>query len=365
VTILHVIAPGAAGGAEGVVRALAMGHRRMGHSTAVAAILSRRDVDHPFLSGLDRAGVLVAPVRLASRAYVAERREVAELIRRVGPDVVHTHGYRADVVDGAAARRHGIPAVSTVHGFTGGGWKNLAYERLQLRCLRRFDAVVAVSRPLAKQLEAAGIGRDRIRVVQNALPRCGTHAAPADARRRLGVHDGIFHVGWVGRLSREKGIDLLLDALAELTDVRLVVSVIGDGPQRQALQRRARELRLDGQILWHGVIPEAARLLSAFDLFVLSSRTEGTPLVLGEAIDAGVPVAAFRVGGVPGILAEDEAFLVQPEDPTALALAIRRAHDEPGTARERARLARRSRALRFDADTWLRRHLEIYGEVSR
>src|SRR5713101_3623616 len=91
-----------------------------------------------------------------------------ELGRRLRPAVVHTHGYRPDVVDAGAARRLGIPTVTTVHGFTGGGWKNRFYERVQRRSHRRFDAVVAVSRPLVEQLLRDGVPPRRLHLVQNA-----------------------------------------------------------------------------------------------------------------------------------------------------------------------------------------------------
>src|SRR5437879_12795654 len=96
------------------------------------------------------------------RAYWRERRAVAALCRRIRPDVIHTHGYRPDVVDASVARRLGIPVVTTVHGFTGGGWKNRCYEWLQRRAFRRCDAVVAVCRTLVVGLARGGVPRGRL-----------------------------------------------------------------------------------------------------------------------------------------------------------------------------------------------------------
>ena len=93
---------------------------------------------------------------MPGRAYLRERAAIARLLREVRPDVVHTHGYRPDVLDAGVARGQGIAVVTTVHGFTGGGWKNRVYEWLQCRAFRRFDAVVAVSRPLVGLLERRG-----------------------------------------------------------------------------------------------------------------------------------------------------------------------------------------------------------------
>src|SRR2546429_211481 len=85
------------------------------------------------------------------------QRGVAAACNRLRPTIVHTDGYRPDVVDASVARRRGIPTVTTVHGFTGGGWKNGLYERLQRRAFRRLDAVVAASEPLKAQLTRAGV----------------------------------------------------------------------------------------------------------------------------------------------------------------------------------------------------------------
>src|SRR6267143_334299 len=121
-TVLHVTAPAQFGGLERVVEALAGGQRRAGHSVHVALVLDDNVGDHELAQALRRAGVAVEPLPLPARAYRRERAAIAELCRRLRPSVVHTHGYRSDVVDGAVPPRLGIPVVSTVHGFTGGGW---------------------------------------------------------------------------------------------------------------------------------------------------------------------------------------------------------------------------------------------------
>src|SRR6266566_158231 len=145
----------------------------------------------------------------------------------------------------------------------------------------------------------------------------------ATPRRPLGIPRDGFVVGWVGRLSHEKGPDVLLDAIPHLRDVPLGVSVVGTGAQRAALQERARDLGLNGRVRWHGVVPDADRLFPAFDVFVLSSRTEGTPVVLFEAMAANVPIVTTGVGGVPDVVSPAEAALVRSEDPVALAAEIR------------------------------------------
>src|SRR5205823_2230096 len=188
------------GGAERVVHALAIGRHRAGLGVRVVAVLASGADRHPFLAPLEQAGVETIPLRVHPRAYVRERTAIADLCRRLRPDVVHTHGYHVDVVDAGAARRAGVPTVTTVHGFTGGDWKSWIYERLARRAFRRFDAVVAVSRPLARDLERGGVPAARLHMVPNASPANDLPPLPRDqARAGLAVPNGRFHVGWVGR----------------------------------------------------------------------------------------------------------------------------------------------------------------------
>jgi glycosyltransferase involved in cell wall biosynthesis len=133
---------------------------------------------------------------------------------------------------------------------------------------------------------------------------------------------------------------------------------------RRSLDAQAGALGLNGRIRWHGVVPDSARVLGAFDVCVLSSRTEGTPMVLFEAMAAGVPVVATAVGGVPDVVSSREAVLVPSDDPVVLADRIRDLYDNAGPARERARAARARLERDFAVAPWLARYEAIYREVA-
>jgi glycosyltransferase involved in cell wall biosynthesis len=255
--------------------------------------------------------------------------------------------------------------VTTLHGFTGGGWRNRLYERLQRRSVRRFDAVVAVSRPLAQFLVREGVPAERIHVVPNAWEASGTLMRRDVARRALGIPEDGFHIGWVGRLTREKGADVLIDALAPLSDLPIVGSFVGEGPERATLEARAVARGLGGRVKWHGMIVDAARLFAAFDLFVLSSRTEGTPITLFEAMAAGVPVVATAVGGVPDVVSSAEALLVPPGDPALLSSAIRVALLDRAGAQARAADARVRLDRAFALRPWVASYEAVYRSVLR
>ncbi len=358
--VLHVVAPGQIGGIERVVQLLTHQQARAGDQVHVAAVLDRATPDNPLLADLEAGGVTVHPIVLPERAYWRERAAIRQLARTLRPGVVHTHGYRPDIVDAGVARRLGIPTVSTVHGFSGGDWKNRLYERLQERAFRRFDAVVAVSRPMAARLIRDRVSPERVHIVQNAWHETAQPLDRARARRALGLPDAEFIVGWAGRLSGEKGPDVLLDALVHLRDLPIRASVLGDGREQSALRARARQLDVERCVRWHGIVPDAGRHFAAFDVFVLSSRTEGTPMVLLEAMAAGVPIVATRAGGVPDMLSSAEALLVPAEDPVALAAAVRAVRGDPEAAAARARAASARLARDFRVEPWVARYRMVY-----
>jgi glycosyltransferase involved in cell wall biosynthesis len=363
--VLHVAAPGQIGGLERVVQLLTHEQARAGDEVHVAAVLDRAAPDNPLLADLAAGGVTVHPIVLPGRAYWRERAAIRALGRSLRPAVVHTHGYRPDIVDAGAARRLGIPTVTTVHGFSGGDWKNRLYERLQQRAFRRFDAVVAVSRPMAARLIRERVPSERVHVVQNAWHETGLPHDRPRARRMLGLPDDGFLVGWAGRLSAEKGPDVLLDALVHLRDLPIDASVLGQGREQASLVARAQRLGVDRHVRWHGIVPDAARHLAAFDVFVLSSRTEGTPIVLLEAMAAGVPIVATGVGGVPDMLSPTEALLVPADDPVALAAAVRAVRGDPEAAAARARAARERLARDFRVGPWVARYRLVYEHAER
>jgi glycosyltransferase involved in cell wall biosynthesis len=362
---MHVAAPGAVGGLESVVQALAIGHSRAGHRVLAALVVEPEQELNGFLTSFRETPVDVRVLRVPARAYLHERRLIRDLCVEFRPDVVHTHGFRSDVVDSGVARSLGVATVTTVHGSSRLGGITHLYELLEFALFRRFDAVVAVSRPLVRSLRQFGVAPGRIHVIPNGWNGRVPQADRRSARRTLGMPLNAFLIGWVGRLIPVKGADVLLEALAQLPDVPWSASIVGDGSERDRLERMSAALRLGHRVTFHGRIDDAARLLPAFDVIVLSSRSEGTPMVLLEAIAAGVPVIATAVGGVPDVIGPDEGLLVPPERPAALAQAIRASHADLGAAQRRAAAAQARLAAEFGPERWLGCYEQVYRAVRR
>jgi glycosyltransferase involved in cell wall biosynthesis len=346
-----------------VVRLLAGGLARRGQASSLIAVTTAGDPEPSWLDELALAGVTVLPLRLVGRAYYREFRELTAILQRLRPDIAHSHGYRSDVIGSLCARRLGIPTVTTVHGFTGGGWKNRVYEWLQCAAFRRFEAVVAVSRPLADRLRRDGIPEARLHLIPNAWGAAAAPLGRAEARGLLRLPAEGPVIGWVGRLSREKGADVMLDAFRRIPVPGLRLAVVGEGRERVALMAQAAAHGIAERVTWHGLVPDAGRIYSAFNVFALTSRTEGTPIALFEAMHAGTPVVATRVGGVPDAVSSEEALLVPSEDPGAVADAVALLLQDQALANRLAAAAARRLQRDHALDPWLDRYLQLYRDL--
>lgn len=362
--VLHVLAPAVVGGLERVVCSLTRAQQESGIETRVAAIVEPVAGEIPVAAELRESGVDVEVISVRPREYSLAQRQLAAVCARWRPEVFHSHGYRCDVVESQVARRLAIPRLSTMHGFTGGDVRNRLYEWLQRREACRMEAVIAVSRALGDELVASKVPRERVHVVPNAYRPRANFADRSAARRELGLPPDAFVIGWVGRLTAEKGADVLVDAISRLDRESVIASFVGDGRERQSLVTRS-EARAPGRACWHGLVQDASRLLRAFDVFVLSSRTEGTPMVLFEAMDAGIPIVATRVGGVPDVLRPEDALIVEPDDPPGLAAAIRETMRHPRAALARVASARARLHAEYATAPWVERHATIYRQILR
>ncbi len=363
--VLHVLSPAPIGGAESVVLELTAAMQTASLHASIAVI----GVDvaaHPFVAAARQRVLPIEGTTMHRYRYVAQARAVAAMVRRGGVHVIHTHGFKADVIGGMAGWLTGRPAVSTLHGFTGSGVKTGLLDRLARRAHQRASALIAVSTPIREELIRRGMRAARVHVIPNAVQAPHSPLSRAAARRELGVDADAPRIGWIGRLSSEKGADVFLHALAAMpTGVAWHASIIGDGPEAPALRALSRTLGLDARVEWHGVRAGAATLLPAFDVLVLSSHTEGTPMVLLEAMHAGTPIVATCVGGVPDMLGGGRALLVPPAEPSALALAIAATLDDAPAAAARAELARHDAQATFGMDAWVARHDVLYRSLRR
>ncbi|GIG82908.1 glycosyltransferase [Planotetraspora kaengkrachanensis] len=355
-----------AGGVGRHVRMLVEGLTGGGDDVVVAGPPS---VEESF--GFTAAGARFAAVPIADRPHpVNDLKSVARLRSIIrGAQAVHAHGLRAGALSAAALigsrRRPGL--VVTLHNaVTAGGAIGAVYGALERIVARRADRVLVVSPDLGERMRARGARAVSAAVVP--APRLGTPTrTAAEVRRELAGRVASPPspeapvLLTVARLAQQKGLETLLDASARPYDARPLFVVAGDGPLRAELQ--ARIDAEDLPVLLHGWA-NTADLLQVAAAVVVPSRWEGQPLSVQEALRAGRPVIATRVGGIPGMVG-DAALLVPPGDADALGGEIARVLGDAALAeRLAAASARRGEELPGEADA-VRSALDVYLAVSR
>jgi glycosyltransferase involved in cell wall biosynthesis len=334
----------ATGGTASHVAVLAAGCRAAG--CAVSFFAPART-----LVSLDQEGTAVFPADIADRPRPA--RDAAAIARlRAGlrgwrPDVVHAHGIRAGAfaalarAPGSGGRSARPALVTTVHNAPPGGRvASLIYRQLERICARRSDLVLCASADLLARMRERGATAEQFDVPAPA----GRPPAPAEvaaARADVGA-GGAPVILAVARLAPQKGLDVLIEAVARLgdRDPAPVTVIAGDGPLAAPLAEQARQSGAGVRML--GARDDVAALLAVADLVVVPSRWEARALIVQEAMRAGRPVVATSTGGTPELTGSDAAVLVPPGDPAALAQAISAVLDDPALATRigRAALAR-------------------------
>lgn len=349
------------GGAERLAVSSAERFDRSRYDVEVAYVLPHKNA---FVPALRTAGITVHELGRAG-ARLGWMRSLARLVRSGGFDLIHTHSPLPAVVVRALPSRARPPVVHTEHNL----WSR--YRRptriANAVTFRRNTDALAVSQGVADSMDGTR-GRPRASVLHHGIDvAAAVHGsdARAAARRRLGLPSDALVIGSVANFTPKKDHAALIAAVAAIRDdhpdVRLVL--IGSGPLEDTLRRDVSARLLDDTVLFAGSRDDVADVLPAFDLFVLSSRFEGLPIALLEAMAAGVPPVATAVGGVSEVVTDEvDGLLVPPEAPDALAATLRRALGDVALRRRLATGARR-RAGDFDIAEAVRAMERWYDEV--
>ena len=286
--------------------------------------------------------------------------ETKRLIRRVRPDLISTHSFKAGLAGRLAARQCGVVSIHTAHGWPfspGVPWLRrqiaLPIERKAAAWCQRIIAVSAADRLLGLRFHVAR--PDQLVTIQNGVPDSRLRAVPG----RTGGPEIVM----VGRFEQQKDFDLLLRAIHGLpADVH--ATLVGDGPTRGRMEALTRRLGLDGRVRFLGFRADVAEILSGAQVFVLTSRWEGLPRSVLEAMRAGLPVVASDVGGVgEAVLDGDTGFLVAPGDVETLRQRLDQLCVDPPLRERMGAAARRRYEAHFKAERMLSETVAIYREV--
>jgi glycosyltransferase involved in cell wall biosynthesis len=351
VRVVHVVLSMELGGLERVVIDLVREGQALGQHVEVICLESG-GVLAPLVESLD-APIIVLDKSPGFRPDVIRRMD--RLFHKLRPDVIHTHQMGALLYSSLSQWRGGEQLlVHTEHGrHYPGRLKTRVLSRLATSSTARF---YCVSRDIADSIVAhriAAVGK--VRVVPNGIETArftGRGGEDPDIlRRRLGVPPGVAVIGTIGRLDEIKRQDLLIRSFAELKrsvpDTHLLI--VGQGPRMNELRETVARLGLEASVSLVGFQPEPESYLRVMDVFALTSRSEGMPLVILEAWASGVPVVASRVGGIPELIESGvNGLLFEPDDEAGLADSLRRLLSDPLEARRIAEAGRSLARIRYD-----------------
>jgi glycosyltransferase involved in cell wall biosynthesis len=319
----------------------------------------------PLIDACRANGVSFVPLRFVRRPLnpvydLLGFFELLGLMRRLRPKIVHANSSKAGVLARLAAAAARVPIrIFTVH-----GWAFKAHEgfaaRLYLTADRLMRPLTTMTICVSENERSAGLA---MRTCSSARTTVFKNAVELqEARPDLATEPPL--VLSVGRLKAPKDFWTLVRALASLPSGRCRLRIAGDGPERAALSEEIHRLQLDGAVELLGNRDDIGELLREAQLFVLSSRSEGLPMSVLEAMASGVPVVASSVGGIPELVIDEETgLLVEPGDPQALAKAIAQMLDDR-ELRHRFGMAGRERARElFDPKRWCREHVDLYKRL--
>ena len=299
---------------------------------------------------------------------------LAKALRKIRPDVIHTHKYKDSFIGTLVARSLGIPyVVRVVHGlpepFMGlRNAKMVAYTAADRLMTGWFvDRVVAVSSDIEKVLIGM-YGSNRVSCIHNGIDLEAVRVTTSREafRRKWHIPEDAVVIGTVGRLVPVKGHAILLDATrilqASIGNVALVL--VGDGPLRKDLEANAKRLGLEKSVIFAGQQDQSYDFMNMMDVFVLPSLHEGIPMVVLEALALQRPVVATRVGGIPEVIEHGQTgFLAEPSDASSLARLLQRLVEDLPMAVSIGKAGRTRVEEKFTARTMAGKTAELYEQV--
>jgi glycosyltransferase involved in cell wall biosynthesis len=354
-------------GAEKALLGLAIECRNLGHEVCVGTIVSTQDHADALGDAAIAAGLDHVQFRMRDGLNLRGLRRILKYAREQHTDVIHSHGYKANILLALTPRRaRPCAIICTLHGWTSaGGMSRMAfYEWLERRLVGAFDRIVVVSNAIKAQV---GRSHDRVLLVPNGVSLREDPRPELLGARSTGKN-GPIKILAAGRLSHEKGFDVLIGAIALLKASKIAVqlTIAGEGPQRTELEAQILAAGLAGAVRLAGYADDMNRLYDEADMFVLCSRTEGLPMVLLEAMSRGVPVIATAVGEVPEVLGHGNyGRLVGHADPVDLADAIKAQVGE-SQARVCAMIAGAAEQIRgsYSAEAMATAYCSAYNECA-
>ena len=364
-TILQLISSGGYYGAESMLLALARALPELGCSSIVGVFHDVRARQGELEARATQLGLQVESVPCAGRWDGKTVGRIRQLVEAHGVDVLHTHGYKADVYGYAAAWPNRAKLVATCHNWPSRRPSMRAYAAIDRLALRHFDRVATASGPVAETLRRWKVPAHKLKTIPNGVDMEPFRESAPSLRRELGCGTEQL-VGYVGRLVPGKGGALLLSAaqavLAVFPNVKFVFA--GDGEARAEWEALAVRLGIASKVVFAGRQEDMPGVYASLDIVVLPSFQEAMPMCLLEALAAARPVVATTVGAIPKVIVPGvTGLLCEPGDANALSMAILRLLRDPALGRTLGQHGRAHVARNFAAEVVALSYISLYQEA--
>lgn len=368
--VLHFIDSQGLYGAEKILISLMQAQKDIGIEPVLVSIgdvnVGSKDIEIE----AQRQGLDTFPLRFRNGLNLKGSMMILKCAKNIGAHIIHNHGYKGDILLGIVPRKfRKIPILATLHGWTSTTClsKIWVYEWMDACFIKNLDKVVVVSSGMLQDTRLAWL-RTKAEVINNGIPvhNFKEMTFVEEFSELASSLQGKLKIVSIGRLSFEKGLDVLIRALARIVSSGVDASLIlfGDGREKESLKELAEEESVTSRVSFIGYHEKAFRFLPFFDVFVLPSYTEGLPVTLLEAMQACVPIIATNVGEVPQVLDGGRCGrLVAPGNADELAKAIEEINRNKQESKTKAILARERALKEYGVEKMAQRYADLYQDL--
>jgi glycosyltransferase involved in cell wall biosynthesis len=367
--VLHVREAMSIGGAERLILNL-FARRELGaYDLRLASFVRTRDgAGEEFIREAAATGVPTEKIKLSRRWDFGNIWALWKVVRRHDARLLHTHGYRSDMVGAIVSVLTGVPMVASAHGFTAADANVVRNEKIGRFFLRAARKIICVSDNVRETLIRSGVPEGKLVMIPNAVDFEHFRSWTGDNLRKnwkVGSDDII--IGSAGRLSPEKAHVNLVRACGQLPSEikgRIHIAIAGDGPERDAISQEAEATGFGQRLILAGFQSDMRPFYGAIDIFCLPSLTEGLPLVLLEACASSRPVVASRVGSVGELINDGEdGFCPDAGDIGRLTQALKQLAETPKLRSDFAAKLIAKLSDQYDVQPWVRKVFAVYNQI--
>lgn len=363
--ILQLISSGGFFGAENVVVHLSSELQKIDSFYPIAGVLGNLQNPHTEVADMcHQEGIETAIFPCRSKFDFRTISRLRSFIKKRDIDVIHSHGYKANLYSFFSSLGLQTFCVATCHNWLGDSLRMKSYAVLDRFFLKSFNAIAAVSEDVRKKIINSGINPKKVKIIENgiSMDRFSRNYSLDKIRTELNIAGDSIVIGTVGRISYEKGQEDLLKIVPEIVKEfpKTVFLIIGDGSLMKYLQKQYNHPR----IIFTGLRNDTPKLYQSMDIFVLPSLTEGLPMVLLEAMASSLPVIATKVGAIPTVVQNGETGLVvEPGDPEEISTALLYLLSNPDKAEQMGRKGYKRVKEHYSSSKMAAEYINIYSTL--